>query len=97
MDWHPVHAGRSFIQRIAHVAGIVAGSCLLLLLALSLWNLVVTKWQHAHDPVPGNFYSVDGRQMHLYCSGTGSPTIVIEAEASADWLAGKECSRSFRN
>jgi hypothetical protein len=58
----------------------------MLLLALSLWNLAVTKWQHAHNPPPGNFYSVGGRQMHLYCSGTGSPTIVIEAGASANSL-----------
>jgi len=57
-----------------------------LVLALSLWNLAVTKWQHAHNPVPGSFYAINGRQMHLYCSGTGSPTIVIEAGASADWL-----------
>lgn len=64
----------------------LAGTCLLLVLALSLWNLGVTKRQHAHNPVPGNFYSVDGRQMHLRCSGAGSPTIVIEAAASADWL-----------
>jgi pimeloyl-ACP methyl ester carboxylesterase len=55
-------------------------------LALSLWNLAVTKWQHAHNPVPGSFYSVDGRLMHFYCSGIGSPTIIIEAGASADWL-----------
>jgi len=25
--------------------------------------------------------------MHLYCSGDGSPTVLIEAAASADWLA----------
>jgi pimeloyl-ACP methyl ester carboxylesterase len=72
---------------MARVAGILSGSCLLLLLTLSLWNLAATKWQHAHNPVPGNFYAVDGRQMHVYCSGTGSPTILIEAAASADWLA----------
>ena len=63
-----------------------AGACLLLVLVLPLWNLGVTKWQHAHNPVPGNFYSVDGRQMHLHCSGAGLPSIVIEAGASADWL-----------
>jgi len=63
-----------------------AGACLLLVLVLPIWNLGVTKWQHAHNPVPGNFYSVDGRQMHLHCSGAGLPSIVIEAGASADWL-----------
>src|SRR6266699_1772099 len=38
--WHPVHSkSPSFIQRTAHIAGIVAVLCLLLVLALSLWNL----------------------------------------------------------
>jgi len=71
---------------MARLVGILAGVCLLLLLALSLWNLAATKWQHAHNPVPGNFYSIEGRQMHVFCSGTGSPTIIIEAGASANSL-----------
>ena len=84
---HPVHSkGRSFIQRTAWIAGILAGLCVLLVLTLSLWNLAVTKWQHTHNSVPGNFYTVDGRLLHLYCSGTGSPTIAIEAGASANSL-----------
>ena len=84
---HPVHSkGRSFIQRTARIGGILAGLCVSLVLTLSLWNLAVTKWQHAHNSVPGNFYTVDGRLLHLYCSGTGSPTIAIEAGASANSL-----------
>jgi len=71
---------------MARLVGILAGFCLLLLLALSLWNLAATKWQHARNPVPGNFYSIEGRQMHVFCSGTGSPTIIIEAGASANSL-----------
>lgn len=74
------------IQRTARIAGILVGLCLLLLPALSLWNLAVTRWQHARHPVPGGFYAVNGRLMHLYCSGTGSPTTVIEVGAGADWL-----------
>jgi pimeloyl-ACP methyl ester carboxylesterase len=78
---------RSLTRRAVHVTGMLTGSCLLILLMLALWNLAVTKWQHAHNPVPGSFYSVEGRQMHLYCSGTGAPAVIIEAGASADWLA----------
>jgi pimeloyl-ACP methyl ester carboxylesterase len=65
---------------------VLAALCVAFLLALALWNFAVTKWQHAHNPVPGNFYSVNGRQMHIYCSGAGSPTVVIETGASASWL-----------
>lgn len=75
--------------KIARVTGIVVGLCVLFLLVLSLWNLAATRWQHAHNPVPGSFYSVDGRLMHIDCAGTGSPTVVIEAAASASWLAWK--------
>ena len=74
------------IPRMARAMGILAGMCVLLLLALSLWNLAVTKWQHRHNPVPGNFYSVEGHQMHIYCSGIGSPAIVIETGAGANSL-----------
>jgi pimeloyl-ACP methyl ester carboxylesterase len=59
----------------------------LLLLLPALWNVAATKWQHAHNPVPGEFHTVRGKQMHVDCSGTGSPTVVIEAAASASWLA----------
>jgi pimeloyl-ACP methyl ester carboxylesterase len=61
--------------------------CVLVLLALPLWNLSAAALQHARNPVPGEFYSVSGRQMHMSCSGAGSPTVVIEAGASATWLA----------
>ena len=76
---------RSLVQRIARRVGILAASFLLLLLTLSLWNLATSKWQHARNPVPGNFYTVEGLQMHIECSGTGSPTVVMEAAASAPW------------
>jgi len=66
------------------IVRILAGCFLLLVIGLSLWNLAVTRWQHAHNPVPGSFYSVFGKQMHLNCTGSGSPTLVIEAGAGAD-------------
>ena len=66
---------------------IIAVVLVVSLAMLSLWNVIIAKWAHAHNPVPGAFYRVNGRQMHIYCSGEGSPTVVIEAAASASWLA----------
>ena len=66
---------------------IVAGAILVGLGMMSLWNVIMSKRAHASNPVPGSFYRVNGRQMHIYCSGAGSPTVVIEAAASASWLA----------
>jgi pimeloyl-ACP methyl ester carboxylesterase len=71
---------------MTRVFTLMAVKLVVLGLALPLSNLAITKWQHARNPVPGGFYSVRGRQMHLYCSGTGDPTVLIEAGASADWL-----------
>jgi pimeloyl-ACP methyl ester carboxylesterase len=75
-----------FPMTFARAIKITATLCLIFLLALPLWNLAITKWQHARNPVPGNFYSVNGRQMHIDCTGSGSPTVVIETGAGASWL-----------
>jgi len=40
------------------------------------------------DQMPGERIDVGGYQMHLYCSGSGSPTVVLDAGlggASLDW------------
>ena len=37
-------------------------------------------------PVPGHMYSVDGRKMHLYCIGMGSPTLILESAMGDDFL-----------
>ena len=37
---------------------------------------------------PGKLVDVGGRKLHLYCTGPGSPTVVLEAGAggfSIDW------------
>jgi pimeloyl-ACP methyl ester carboxylesterase len=70
--------GRSLLRRIGLVLGTVAGACLVFVLGLSIWNLALVHWQQAHINLPGALYSVEGRQMHLYCAGAGSPTVVIE-------------------
>jgi pimeloyl-ACP methyl ester carboxylesterase len=39
-------------------------------------------------PAPGRMIDVSGRQMHFLCSGSGSPTVILEAGASSfaiDW------------
>ncbi len=42
----------------------------------------------AQYPAPGQMVEVDGRQLHINCTGTGSPTIVLDAGQggwSTDW------------
>jgi len=71
---------RALIPRVMCLAAIAAGACRLFLLALSAWNLAASKWQNARNPVPGKFFSIDGRQMHLCCQG---PMYVIERLTAA--------------
>jgi pimeloyl-ACP methyl ester carboxylesterase len=81
-----IQAGRgSFGRGAARLAAISAAICVLLLLTLSLWNLAAATWQHQRNPVSGNFYTVEGLHMHIDCSGSGSPAVVMEAASSAPW------------
>jgi pimeloyl-ACP methyl ester carboxylesterase len=58
----------------------------------------------AHDrnayPAPGTLYDVGGHRLHLYCTGTGSPTVVLEhglGATSAGWTRiTTELSRTTR-
>ena len=47
--------------------------------ALPAFNWFVAARARAKYPPLGNLYTVEGRAMHLYCVGTGSPTLVLEA------------------
>ena len=39
--------------------------------------------QDALGPPPGRLIDVGGRRLHLWCMGSGSPTVLFEAGASA--------------
>jgi pimeloyl-ACP methyl ester carboxylesterase len=52
--------------------------------ASSSFNAVVLYRVRAANPPQGAFYSVDGRKMHLNCTGSGSPTLVLEAGSGGD-------------
>ena len=55
-------------------------------MAGTLYN-AVENWRLAHlYPVPGRFYIVNGSPMHLYCTGTGTPTVIFESGLGDDWL-----------
>jgi pimeloyl-ACP methyl ester carboxylesterase len=59
---------------------------LLLLLAGSLYNAAAVWRLSSLYPVPGKFFEVNGSKMHLYCTGSGSPTVVLESGLGGDWL-----------
>lgn len=64
-----------------------------LLLAIGLLGALYQGFSVAVEArrymAPGRLVNVDGRQMHINCSGSGSPTVVLESglgRYSLDWI-----------
>ena len=77
LDFVPVRTATKFamvVILIILVAGFVG----------CLYNYSVLR--HRATVLPGEFLVVEGRRMHLYCTGSGSPTIVIEGGLGDDWI-----------
>lgn len=65
---------------MAKWAGIGVAALITLFLATSLVVRVVAVHRAERDfPPPGRLIEVDGRLLHIHCTGSGSPTIVLEA------------------
>ena len=67
------------------------GGAVVILLGLAVAGLVYESAAEAADvrayPPPGQMVDVGGYRLHINCTGTGSPTVVIEAGRS-DWSLG---------
>jgi pimeloyl-ACP methyl ester carboxylesterase len=57
---------------------------------LPVFNAVVSAQTDPPIPAaPGKLFEVAGHRMHLHCTGSGSPTVVVEAgvgDISTDWV-----------
>jgi pimeloyl-ACP methyl ester carboxylesterase len=52
------------------------------------WEQVASAQDRRRYPPPGKLIEVNHHKLHLYCVGSGSPTILLEAQAtssSVDW------------
>ena len=56
---------------------------LLLLLAGNLFGQYVLRYTREHFPPPGKLIEVQGHRVHLYCTGKGRPTVLLEAGSGA--------------
>lgn len=56
------------------------------LVTSSLFNLLYLQHLKRRYPPPGSFYEVNGKRMHIYCTGSGTPTVIIEPGLGGDWL-----------
>ena len=52
----------------------------------SAFNAIALHRFRALNPPPGETYAVNGYRMHIYCTGRGSPTIILDAGLGNDAL-----------
>ena len=85
--WMGVQVRRSLGGRVRWLVYPVIAS-----LAIAAVGGVYETVTRAHDrgayPAPGTLHDVGGRRLHLQCTGTGSPTVVLEqglGATSAEW------------
>jgi pimeloyl-ACP methyl ester carboxylesterase len=72
-------------HRILERVGLAALCTLVVLLAASsAINAILLH--HARAKMPGQIYLVDGHRMRLDCTGTGSPTLVLDSGLGNDGL-----------
>jgi pimeloyl-ACP methyl ester carboxylesterase len=76
---------RPALRRVLVIAGVIF---LFLMLAGSTYQGVATALERRRFPHPGRLIDIGGQQLHLYCIGQGTPTVVLDAPAvtmSAVW------------
>jgi pimeloyl-ACP methyl ester carboxylesterase len=79
---HPRRHGWRIVRRIGlGLLGLVA----VLGTAGALWNALALHHYRSANPPPGKLYAVNGHTMHLYCTGSGTPTIVLESGRGEDF------------
>jgi pimeloyl-ACP methyl ester carboxylesterase len=83
---------RPFLPRIfrALKRGFVWLSGFVVVLAITgiIYQTAATEADQRKYPAPGELVNVDGHMMHIYCTGEGSPTIILDhagGGSSVDW------------
>jgi pimeloyl-ACP methyl ester carboxylesterase len=73
--------GSLLSRRTRRVIVAVATSLLFIILAGVTYQSVSNAVERRRFPHPGRLVDVGGHQLHLYCTGEGRPTVILEAPA----------------
>src|SRR5688500_7581523 len=71
-----------FLARARRMIIIAAVIVAFLVLAGATYQGAATALERRQFPHPGRLVDVGGHQLHLYCIGQGTPTVVLEAPAT---------------
>jgi hypothetical protein len=52
----------------------------------SVWNQIAHAYYSRRATPSGQIYTIDGHRMHLYCTGAGAPTVVLEGALGDTWI-----------
>jgi pimeloyl-ACP methyl ester carboxylesterase len=79
---------RTSRQRLLRLLGILSLSLVGLLLLGLFYQALASAVDASHYPAPGKLVEIGGYRLHLNCTGTGSPTVILDAGlggTSLDW------------
>src|SRR5687767_4216173 len=79
---------RNRFRRPVRIAAYFFGSIAILMLVGAAFEAMASTRDSKNYPAPGKFVEVKGHKMHIYCTGSESPTVVMDAglgESSVSW------------
>jgi pimeloyl-ACP methyl ester carboxylesterase len=78
------------LRRFAKFAALGAGSLISLAVAIgAIYQGIASAHDKYRYPPPGQLIDVGGYRLHLYCTGNGSPTVVLNSasfDTVSDWV-----------
>lgn len=95
-----VGLGRRALRGIGRALLALLALIVALVLAGGAYEAIASGGDAAAYPAPGQMVSAGGIRLHIYCTGAGSPTVVLDAglgASSLDWsLVQPELSKTTR-
>jgi pimeloyl-ACP methyl ester carboxylesterase len=69
--------------RLRRPLGVGAAALVILMLAGATYQGVATAMERREFPHPGRLVPIGDRQLHIHCTGSGTPIVVLEAPGGA--------------
>lgn len=79
---------RRYLRKAGRTAAYFFGGIVVLMLIGASYEAIASASDSKNYPPLGKLVDVDGHKMHINCTGSGSPTVVLDAgsgEGSASW------------